>query len=267
MISITIRPAAATKATIPQRKMRNVSPVMGDVPKIRPAPAACSSFMVTAAEDASLFFAVWLFFDESFSGGFSCVVEERRRDVEDDVEESSFCPESALSDDPEFVGEAIGVEEEVEPGDCGAGKIAEESEGFDRSADGDAEEVVGASADAVASEDAGFSDDAPVCDDVGFSDEAPVCEDVDFSDDVDASEAVDVSDISLLSFSIATFTVKRSSFIGNVLSTVAHHCALFCKSGSLANPVQIGLYEKSGRFTLMVYVPFLAVFGTENESL
>lgn len=267
MISITIRPAAATKATIPHRKMRNVSPVMGEVPKIRPEPSAFSSFMVTVGADTSLFFAVWLFCGTSFSGGFSCVVEERRRDVEDDVEESSFCPESALSDEIEFVGEVLDTEEEVEPGDCGAGKIAEESEGFERSADGDAEEVVGASADVDVAEDAGFSDDAPVCEDVGFSDEAPVGDDVDFSGDVDASEAVDVSDISLLSFSIATFTVKRSSFIGNVLSTVAHHCALFCKSWSLANPVQIGLYEKSGRFTLMVYVPFLAVFGTENESL
>lgn len=263
MISITIRPAAATKATIPQRKMRNVSPVMGE----RPEPATCSSFMVTVGEGASLLFAIWLFCGTSFSGGFSCFVEERRRDVEDDVEESACCSESVLSDEIEFVCEVLDTEEEVEPGDCGAGKIAEELEGFERSVDGDAEEVVGACDDVDTSEDAVLSGDTPVCEDVGFSDEVPACDDVGFSDDVDVSEDADASDVSLLSFSIATFTVKRSSFIGNVLSTVAHHCALFCRSGSLANPVQIGLYEKSGRFTLMIYVPFLAVFGTENESL
>ena len=201
-----------------------------------------------------------------FVGGFSvfpCVGGMRSHDdVEEDVVDSSkggssdffgstvdgtvsteeFGLDVDIEDDEE-----VGVEEDtVFSEDVGA------AEDVGASDDAGIAEEAGAADETGLAEDVGASEDTGVAEDAGAADEVGIMEDVEFSEETGVVEVSDASEEGSYSFPIANLTTKRSSFIGNVSSTEAHHWALFCTSVSLEKPVHFGMTEKSGRLTLIV---------------
>lgn len=73
MTSITISPTPATTATVPQRKRRSVSPVMGGAEMTFPDPPVPSSCKVMDGDAESSPFSSLLSSLLFFAGGFSIV--------------------------------------------------------------------------------------------------------------------------------------------------------------------------------------------------
>lgn len=192
--------------------------------------------------------------------------------LQDDVEEDVIDSSTGASSDffgstvdgtvsTEEFGFAVDIEDDEEVGaeedtifseDVGAAEDVGATEDVGASDDTGTAEDAGASDETGAAEDVGASEDTGLAEDTGAADELGFMEDVEFSEETGVAEVSDASEEGSYSFPIANLTTKRSSFIGNVSSTEAHHWALFCTSVSLEKPVHFGINEKSGRLTLIV---------------